>query len=105
MVIDAHAPSAGDPADHLSPSDRRRADRSTSVTSLGITVLHRTLKAKISGEIWLDDEALISALPNACSTCGAAVAWSQSIRAADTYSTTCCGCTPPNSPAPRTPPA
>ncbi|MCX4586080.1 ABC transporter ATP-binding protein [Streptomyces sp. NBC_01481] len=34
-----------------------------SVTSLGIMGLHRTLKAKISGEIWLDDEELISAPP------------------------------------------
>ncbi|MET7457963.1 ABC transporter ATP-binding protein [Streptomyces sp. NPDC005574] len=35
-----------------------------SVTSLGIMGLHRTVKAKISGEIWLDGEELISAPPD-----------------------------------------
>ncbi|MET7618002.1 ABC transporter ATP-binding protein [Streptomyces sp. NPDC005408] len=35
-----------------------------SVTSLGIMGLHRTLNARISGEIWLDDEELISAPPD-----------------------------------------
>ncbi|WP_371666876.1 ABC transporter ATP-binding protein [Streptomyces sp. NBC_00289] len=35
-----------------------------SVTSLGIMGLHRTVKAKISGEIWLDGEELVSAPPD-----------------------------------------
>jgi peptide/nickel transport system ATP-binding protein len=36
-----------------------------SVTSLGIMGLHRTAKAKISGEVWLDGEELIGAPPDA----------------------------------------
>jgi peptide/nickel transport system ATP-binding protein len=35
-----------------------------SVTSLGIMGLHRTAKAKISGEVWLDGEELIGADPD-----------------------------------------
>jgi peptide/nickel transport system ATP-binding protein len=35
-----------------------------SVTSLGIMGLHRTAKARISGEVWLDGEELIAATPD-----------------------------------------
>jgi peptide/nickel transport system ATP-binding protein len=35
-----------------------------SVTSLGIMGLHRTAKARISGEVWLDGEELIAAAPD-----------------------------------------